>query len=483
MAFHPTQNTTFKNGTTPATGTLALGSIFQAEFVQLYENDNFLKTYFPTDDRLTIDEMEAKSGSYINILDSVGFNIASPITQLQIHELTSGSSLIHFSNTTTGALANHGLDIGIDASEQGRIWNYENTDLIIGTNNTAIAYVKSNGLAIGTTAVKGANGVVHIADGVNADTNWQANSQVIVESDDYAYINIRTPNNRAGGIIASDPDAAIAGFIGYNHGSLGWQFKVENNNIMFLNSTGLYVGGIAAPSNSLHVQSTTTPQMRVAFDSSNYGTISCDSGGDVTIACGATLGRIYLTPGAGDAVVDLSSGTELIFRSSGGSGKIYHDITDLRLTAATGNIRIEDYLGIGLSPSSYQLELSTDSAGKPSTNTWTIVSDKRLKKDIKEFKDGLDIILGLNPKMFKYNGKGGMPDNNKDNIGFIAQNEIDKVPYMFDKFMHKLNKDDKEEIELLNYNGHALPFILVNAIKEQQQIINNLINRIQKLEN
>ena len=38
-------------------------------------------------------------------------------------------------------------------------------------------------------------------------------------------------------------------------------------------------------------------------------------------------------------------------------------------------------VGIGLTPS-YQLQLSTDSAGKPSTNTWTIVSDERIKEDI-----------------------------------------------------------------------------------------------------
>jgi len=39
-------------------------------------------------------------------------------------------------------------------------------------------------------------------------------------------------------------------------------------------------------------------------------------------------------------------------------------------------------VGIGLANPTYQLQLSTDSAGKPSTNTWTIVSDERIKEDI-----------------------------------------------------------------------------------------------------
>ena len=45
------------------------------------------------------------------------------------------------------------------------------------------------------------------------------------------------------------------------------------------------------------------------------------------------------------------------------------------LIDSSGNV------GIGITPS-YQLQLSTDSAGKPSTNTWTIVSDERIKEDI-----------------------------------------------------------------------------------------------------
>ena len=41
---HPTKTKEWKDGNTPATGTLALGSSFNAEFDQLYENDNGLET-------------------------------------------------------------------------------------------------------------------------------------------------------------------------------------------------------------------------------------------------------------------------------------------------------------------------------------------------------------------------------------------------------------------------------------------------------
>ena len=39
-------------------------------------------------------------------------------------------------------------------------------------------------------------------------------------------------------------------------------------------------------------------------------------------------------------------------------------------------------VGIGTTSPANQFELSTDSAGKPSTSTWTIVSDERIKEDI-----------------------------------------------------------------------------------------------------
>jgi hypothetical protein len=144
-------------------------------------------------------------------------------------------------------------------------------------------------------------------------------------------------------------------------------------------------------------------------------------------------------------------------------------------------------LGIGKTPA-YRLELSTDSAGKPSSNTWTVVSDIRVKKDIRPFTDGLSIILKLEPKKFYYNGKAGFKSD-KENIGFIAQDGIKTAPYLFGTYKTKLNETDKEETELLNYNGHPLSFILVNSIQEQQIIIekqqetiNSLVKRIEKLE-
>jgi hypothetical protein len=64
-------------------------------------------------------------------------------------------------------------------------------------------------------------------------------------------------------------------------------------------------------------------------------------------------------------------------------GRLIFATTSGAAASPTERMRITSagLVGIGLTPT-YQLQLSTDSAGKPSTNTWTIVSDERIKEDI-----------------------------------------------------------------------------------------------------
>ena len=68
---------------------------------------------------------------------------------------------------------------------------------------------------------------------------------------------------------------------------------------------------------------------------------------------------------------DISSSLSFLTSTAGGATAT----EKMRITAA-GNV------GIGITTPSAQLELSTDSAKKPSTNTWTITSDQRLKTNI-----------------------------------------------------------------------------------------------------
>jgi hypothetical protein len=241
-------------------------------------------------------------------------------------------------------ILNQKLALGYDTSGNAIINNTENTDLILSTNNTPRAYIKNDGgLAVGTDAVKGAAGVVHIANGTNADTNWSSSSPLVVERNATAYINIRTPNNANGGILFSDPDAIYKGQIYYSHTSDFLEFT-GNSGVMRLNSTGLYIGGSANPSNPLHVQSTTTPQVRIAYDGSSYLVISISSTGLTTFQNTGT-GNINLLAAGG--YVQLSTGNALRVYSNDNAeyATIFHNGSNLSIStggASAGDIVISN---------------------------------------------------------------------------------------------------------------------------------------------
>jgi len=102
---------------------------------------------------------------------------------------------------------------------------------------------------------------------------------------------------------------------------------------------------------------------------------------------------------------------------------------------------------------------------------WTNYSDRRLKKEIESLQeeDNLAKILRLNGIRFRWN------DYDKDlNLGFIAQDVENIVP-------ESVRYDEINDIYSMEYT--ALIPVLVEAIKDQQQQIEELLQRISILEN
>ncbi|MCD4795218.1 MAG: tail fiber domain-containing protein, partial [Bacteroidales bacterium] len=128
---------------------------------------------------------------------------------------------------------------------------------------------------------------------------------------------------------------------------------------------------------------------------------------------------------------------------------------------------------------------------KTGTGTWTVQSDKRLKKDIREYKDGLNQILKINPVFFKYNEKAGV-SGNKEYIGIIAQDIKDIAPYTVEltPFKKVEIEDESGKVVRVEWDGEeyytfdpsALTFMLINGIKEQQTQIEEQNNKIENLE-
>ena len=126
---------------------------------------------------------------------------------------------------------------------------------------------------------------------------------------------------------------------------------------------------------------------------------------------------------------------------------------------------------------------------------WSVPSDRRTKKNIIPFIDGLDKLRQIVPVSYEYNGLANTVDGEKS-IGVIAQ-EIEKViPWAVTKQKGKLNPKDTVETEIYGFNANGIDFLLINAvkeldnknnefikiIKEQQQLIIDLTQRIESLE-
>jgi len=83
----------------------------------------------------------------------VGIGTVSPVRQLHIHEPSDSANVIQITNTDTGSTQSDGVIVGMDSTDKGILWNYENTDFRFGTNDTQQMTITANGnVGIGTAS-------------------------------------------------------------------------------------------------------------------------------------------------------------------------------------------------------------------------------------------------------------------------------------------------------------------------------------------
>jgi hypothetical protein len=196
---------------------------------------------------------------------------------------------------------------------------------------------------------------------------------------------------------------------------------------------------------------TTTPNTPLQIDGGSEANVVTNTSGVVLIGNEAAL----------NIVMD---NNEILARNNGASAPLW-------LQQDAGFVKIGDFAAPTL-----LLELALNSAGKPGGGTWTAVSDERLKKDIQPFNDGLDILTQINPVRYKYNETSGIKDTSTF-VGIIAQQVKEVAPYMIGEF----TKPETGK-QYYNYDGTAMTYILVNAVKEQQQQIERQKNLIDQLQ-
>jgi hypothetical protein len=127
--------------------------------------------------------------------------------------------------------------------------------------------------------------------------------------------------------------------------------------------------------------------------------------------------------------------------------------------------------GVKRQEPSFDLHMQFNDAAKPSSSAWTVASDRRLKKDVKPFTDGLNVLMQINPVWFTYTGEADMPEDT--GVGTIAQ-ELEKIaPYMVNEWEFR-NEETRttETYKAVDYG--AMDFVLINAIQELKVEIDQL---------
>ncbi len=347
--------------------------------------------------------------------------------------------------------------------------------LVCDQNNYGLVQYRDASTLIGSTGITGPTG----STGINGSTGTTGAVGATGSGSTGATGSIGATGivGATGAIGATGSGSTGAtGSIGATGADLNTHWTLSGNSI----SSGDFIGTTNAQ--DFIVKTNGAEKMRV------------QSGGNVGIGTTAPLSLLHVY--GGDIFVNNSTSLNTtgplgLLDVAGSMGDSYIDATGiiLRMTRSDANyitasnaagffhfstggnnvrmtIDAAGKVGIGTTTPGYQLELSTNSAAKPFTNTWTVLSDIRLKKDTSSFKDGLSVIKKIHPVNYRYNGKGGTTDTTTVGIGVIGQQIQSVAPYTVGTFMAKLNPTDSMQTQFINFNSGPLLFVAINAIKE-----------------
>lgn len=140
--------------------------------------------------------------------------------------------------------------------------------------------------------------------------------------------------------------------------------------------------------------------------------------------------------------------------NSASSYMIWYDSTNGQHRMRLGpdaNLHVQNamYIGSVTTTPSYQVHLSADSAGKPTSSVWTIVSDSRSKDKVTKRENALSRIKQLQVKDFEFNGDFGT-ERGKKGVGVVAEE------------MQLVYPNSVNTVQFYNENGTTEDVLTVN---------------------
>ena len=323
---------------------------------------------------------------------------------------------------------------------------------LFGTTNSSFGL---NALNIGST------GTNNTAIGVDAlKTNTTGSNNTAVGKNAFSTINAGNNNTALGA------DTSTTSTIFENATAIGYKAMVGNSNVMVLGSingvngatSSVNVGiGTISPQTALEVVDAnvvTSGSVEGNFNVMTNGAQAIDRGGSITL--GGTIndtGTIFRTFGS-------IEGRKATATTSVNSGYLLFKTNNAGTLSERMRITNAGDIGIGTTAPGGQFELSLNEGRKPTSNTWTIPSDARLKNVNGIYEKGLAEILQLKPIRYNYKNTDKKTFDqkvlDKEAYGFLAQ-EVQTI------FPEAVGTDPDG---YLNFDLHPILIASVNALKE-----------------
>ena len=282
----------------------------------------------------------------------------------------------------------------------------------------------------------------------------------------------------------------------FNEQGLDRNFRVEsagNTNMLFVDAGANRIGvGLNQPTTTLHVQGggrfTDGLSIGAATSPGDHLIIAAEPIRP-TIQIGNTVshatesGRLVFTENARSQITNgFYCGFDI--HHDGAANKLH--INSGCVTPVT-SMTFERGGEVGIGTESPTANLSVNgTANKLGGGSWAVFSDARLKTNVSDYQEGLDFLMKVRTVNFSYNDKmeaiwgENKIEKNKVYQGVIAQ-ELQKIaPDMVRSVT--MNETSGEAGDSPNPNPESFlevdpnkfTYALINAVKEQQTIINNL---------
>jgi hypothetical protein len=145
------------------------------------------------------------------------------------------------------------------------------------------------------------------------------------------------------------------------------------------------------------------------------------------------------------------------------------NVSDLTFSGPTGYRFLVGATTVVTMASTGDFSIAGSTATKASGTTWANPSDRRIKKNVRDYGKGLVELQQVRVREWEYNGKGGTTEGIKG-LGVVADEIISVLPNTVDTYEDKLNADDEETTDIKRFDATEITWLLVRTHQDLSPI-------------